>query len=126
MKADLWVSPARYRYGSKWTFIGRDLSNVAWSREVGVPQKGFTLIELLIVVAIIAVIAAIAVPALLRARISANEAAAIGDTRTVISARGDLSRGELRLLRDDHLPFQPVGAACPTTTGRASSIPSSG
>jgi type IV pilus assembly protein PilA len=40
----------------------------------------------LVAVAVIGIIAAIAIPSLLRARVSANEASAIGDLRTVISA----------------------------------------
>jgi len=48
--------------------------------------KGFSLIELLIVVAIILIIAAIAIPSLLQARISANEASAVGSQKALQSA----------------------------------------
>ncbi|MGH9700648.1 MAG: prepilin-type N-terminal cleavage/methylation domain-containing protein [Candidatus Acidiferrales bacterium] len=49
-------------------------------------QDGFSLIELLIVVAIILIIAAIAIPNLIRAKVSANEAAAAETVRTITTA----------------------------------------
>ncbi len=50
-------------------------------------ERGMTLVELCIVIVILAIILSIAVASLLRARVSANEAAAIGAMRTINSAQ---------------------------------------
>lgn len=50
-------------------------------------QAGFSILELLIVVGIIIIIAAIAIPNLLKARVAANEASAVGSLRAINSAQ---------------------------------------
>ncbi len=49
-------------------------------------ERGFTLVEIMIVVAIIALLAAIAIPNVLRGRTTANESAAIGNLRALVSS----------------------------------------
>jgi Zn-dependent protease with chaperone function/type II secretory pathway pseudopilin PulG len=56
-------------------------------------MAGAGVASILMMVAIIGIIAAIAIPSLLRARISANESAAIGDVRTMVSAQASYASG---------------------------------
>jgi prepilin-type N-terminal cleavage/methylation domain-containing protein len=84
--------------------------------------RGFSLIELLIVVAIILIIAAIAIPNLLRSRIAANQASAVGSLRTLNTAEVTYSTtyntGYSATLSD----LGPPAASAPTPTATAAGL----
>jgi prepilin-type N-terminal cleavage/methylation domain-containing protein len=62
---------------------------------LGRRDKGYTLIELLIVAAIIGILLAIAIPNLIKARISANEAGARKSMQTLRDAEGEFFEQDL-------------------------------
>ena len=91
-------------------------------------QKGFSLIELLIVVAIILIIAAIAIPNLLRAKIAANEASAVGSLRTLNTAciAFSTSYGQFPALLTNLGPIASGGTASSTSADLIDSVLSAG
>jgi type IV pilus assembly protein PilA len=69
-------------------------------------------LSLLVAIPIMGIVAAIAIPSLLRARVSANEAAAIGDVRTVIAAQAAYSSANCGAFGRLECLSNPRGTGC--------------
>jgi type IV pilus assembly protein PilA len=83
-------------------------------------QMGFSLIELMVVVAIILILAVLAIPQLLRAKISANEASAVASVRSIHTAQLEYEQYyPLVGFADDITKLGPPASGAPPTSAHA-------
>jgi type IV pilus assembly protein PilA len=83
-------------------------------------QKGFSLMELVTGVAIVLIVAAIAIPNLLRSRMAANEASAVGSLRTINAAEVAYSKTYPSLGFAALASLGGTSATCATPKGASS------